>query len=474
MKLKLNTLLARSILALSLSINTVACAADSSGAPAAGANVPAVNQPAPAEGEIARGDQEQLSQVLERRLESGSVIEGSLIKNRYRQEPYEANYEVQVPYQDTETYYVDIPYQTTETYYENVPYTEREEYIDHEQQCEQQYKCHNEPRESCSYENVCHTVPDRECRQERVCRPVPGQQECEMVEECGTNAHGERICKTRKVCHNGPGSEDCDYVEKCSNSSKQECRQERQCHTTNEQECGYDNVCHSVPVTRYREVTKYRQELRTRTVTKYRQEERTREVTKYRTEERCCVTKYKDVLDHQDALRVVIQFPETSVLQAGEVEKIQIDLIDNETGLDVDLKILSTITNYKVVSKVIQAGVATLTLEEIPVLINVNLMGEKSLTGLKLKIMEDGTAIIVFADKGQLGRTQTVYEIQVKDKSGMEEFKSTVTANGLVEQKMTLDKKLSLSKVHVVNLKTTRQGPGIANPISFLKSFTRE
>lgn len=457
--------LAKCLFALNLIFSHAACAADSSLAAADVIQTQGVQMPAPGE--------EQLVQVIQRTESSANPLEGVLVKNRYRQEPYEANYTVQVPYQTTETYYENIPYQTTETYYENVPYTEREAYTDYEQSCHQERQCRNVPRERCDYEQVCRSVPDRQCRQERLCRPVPGENRCEDVEECGTNALGQRICKTRKVCHSGPSREDCDYVERCENNSRQECHQERRCSTSYENECDYENVCNSVPVTRYREVTKYRQELRTRTVTKYRQEERTREVTKYRDEERCCVTKYKDVLDHQDMLRVVLQMPADATLLAGEVEKFQIKLIDLNGNLDVEFKVLSQITNYKVANKVIQGGIATLTLEQIPVVIDASLMGEKSVSGLRLKIMEDGTGVVVFKDDGQKGRTQTSYSISVKDNSGVDEGQMLVVANGSVDQKITLDQKLSLQKDHTVILTVNRQGPQLAAPISFTKSFKR-
>lgn len=451
----------RALFAVTMIFNS-ACAAETSGGAAGGIA-----------GAQASGDQEQLVQIIERTEASANPLEATLIKNRYRQEPYEANYEVQVPYQTTETYYEDVPYTTTETYYEDIPYTERESYTDYDQQCSQEYKCDNRPREHCGYENVCHTVPDRQCRQERLCRPVPGQQRCQEVEECGTNALGERICKTRKVCDREPDREDCDYVERCDNSSRQECTQERRCETRYENECGYESVCRSVPVTRYREVTKYRQELRTREVTKYRQEARTREVTRYRTEERCCVTKYKDVLDRQDILKVVIQMPVGSVLLPGEMEKLQVSLIDRNGILDVELKVLTEITNYKVIDKVIQGGTATLILEEIPVVIDTKLIGEKSVTGVKLKIMENQDGVIVFSDEGKKGRTQTTYEMSVKDSAGAEVGALNVVANAEVAQKFTLPNKLSFNRDHILTVKVTRQGPSLQAPISFVKTFKR-
>lgn len=419
------------------------------------------------------GQTEVLEKVLERRPETGQILETVLKKNRYRQEPYQAEYDVQVPYQTTETYYENIPYQTTESYYENIPYTESEAYTDYEQQCEREYRCQNRPREHCDYENVCRTVPDRQCRQERLCRPIPGDNRCREVEECGTNALGQPICKTRKVCENGPDREDCSYVEKCDSSSRQECRQERRCETRYEQDCDWENQCRSVPVTRYRDVTKYRQELRTRTVTKYRQEARTREVTKYKTEKKCCVTKYRQVFDRQDILNVVVKLPETSVLLPGEVEKFQLKLVDNNSVLDATFQVVTQITNYKVIDKTLQGSTLTLTLEEIPVVINPALMGEKSVTGLRLMIKEDRTGIVVFKDEGQKGRTQTTYDIVVTDSSGLEVGRITLTSNGLVEQRFTLEQKLSFSKDHVVNLSVTRQGPSLPEAIQFTKSFRR-
>ncbi|PIS10838.1 MAG: hypothetical protein COT73_07155 [Bdellovibrio sp. CG10_big_fil_rev_8_21_14_0_10_47_8] len=317
-------------------------------------------------------------------------------------------------------------------------------------------------------------MPDQNCHQERVCRPVPGEQRCEEAEECGTNARGERICKTRKVCHDGPSREDCDYVQRCENTSRQECSQEKHCVETTRQECGYENVCYSVPVTRTRTVTRYRQEQRTRTVTKYYQVEKTREVTRYRDETRCCVTKYRDVFDHQDTLNVTIQFPQDAILYDGETEKMVISWIEKDNQIDVGLKMLTTFTSYKVVDRSVQGADAVLKLETVPVpALDPRLVGDQTVTGLRLKIMEDNTGVVVFKDVGQLAKISTVYELVVKDNTGLVLTTQRVTANGIADQKITLNQKLSLERDHTLTLKVLRSGAGLRPPIAFLKTFFR-
>ncbi|MEN0059656.1 MAG: hypothetical protein AAGB31_12525, partial [Bdellovibrio sp.] len=57
---------------------------------------------------------ETVQQQLTRSAKDGLSLQGRLTKNLYRQEPYEANYTVKVPYEATETYYVDVPYEEQE------------------------------------------------------------------------------------------------------------------------------------------------------------------------------------------------------------------------------------------------------------------------------------------------------------------------------------------------------------------------
>ena len=53
---------------------------------------------------------QMIQQTLARNAQSGLSLQTQLSQNAYRQESYQDNYDVQVPYQDTEEY------QDTETY----------------------------------------------------------------------------------------------------------------------------------------------------------------------------------------------------------------------------------------------------------------------------------------------------------------------------------------------------------------------
>lgn len=151
------------------------------------------------------------SEALTRTV-GATEVTTTLSEDQYRQVPYQYEYDVQIPYEDTEHYTVDVPYDETESY------TEYEDYYDNEYICrtvtDQQRQCH--------YDNICRTLqePDGSTRQE---------------------------CTNQEVCQYVPVSR---------------------------QECQNESVRRSRPVTRQRTVTRYRQESRTRTVTRYRTESR--------------------------------------------------------------------------------------------------------------------------------------------------------------------------------------------------------
>ncbi|MFN7453265.1 MAG: hypothetical protein ACK5RO_01265 [Pseudobdellovibrionaceae bacterium] len=330
-------------------------------------------------------------QTLTRTEQSGLQLGTTLTKNIYRQEPYQAEYTERIPYE------VEVPYTDYEEYYEN------------------EYRCNTDYEQQCGYENVCRSVPDRECRQERVCRPTPGRENCQMVEECGTNALGEPICKTRKVCTSEPGGEDCDYVERCSNTSRQECGFEERCSSTSRQECGYEErcsnttrqecsneyQCRQVP----RERCGYENVRKTRPVTKYRTE------TRYREETRCCVTKYKDVYERQDALQLNIKFPQGTELVAGETEQFEAEFLGEAGRADLGLKALKAVFGYKIANKSIQGSNALVELALVPRFTEEQL-GPGTISGISLDAGQ-----LIFIDKGNHARITSVYKAKLIDKS---------------------------------------------------------
>lgn len=329
--------------------------------------------------------QEKTDINVTRTVESGTTLRAELAANVYRQEPYQAEYTEQVPYQAEETYYVDVPYRTTETYYENVPYTERVAYTDYEEYYDREYQCRNETRYR------------QECRNERLCEP--GGRTCQPITECGTNARGERICKTRNECTDGP----------------RVCRDVPSCRQVpySERVCEWENVRKTRPVTRYRDEIRYRQELRTREVTKYRKEARTRTVTRYREETRCCVTRYREVFDHQFTQPVGVIFPQEAVLMAGEKETVRMILRGSEQNPDVQISVKSDIFTYSV-AEVRQEGrekvfILKMSAKWIP-----TNAGTATVKGLKLQFSK-GLGKVTFENTVASARLNSVYTLEIRD-----------------------------------------------------------
>jgi hypothetical protein len=394
--------------------------------------------------QAAPGDQPM--QRLVRSAQSGSSLETILSKNHYRQEAFEAEYTVQVPYETTEAYVVDIPYETIE------------HYTDYEQQCRSEHRCHDRHREQCNVEPVCRAIPDRECRQERVCRPHPDQPRCEEVTECGTNALGERICKTRKVCRGGGSREDCGMVERCESRTREECRQERRCHTVPDRQCGFENVCESVPVNR------------TRTVTKYRQETRTRTVTKTRTETRCCQTQYRQVFDRQDQLSVHLNFPAEAQLLPQETEVFEVKLVGSSSRLDVDFRALAPIFGYRVAKKDIKGSHAEIDLAPVAKHTEQEL-GVSTIQKLQLQVQEAGVSVL-FVDLGQRSRVQTEYEVLVKTLGEAVVARAVGLGTGAKEVSLSLDASLDINQTYLLEIRVQRSGPVLAGPIDFTHQVT--
>jgi len=390
--------------------------------------------------------QEKTQDTLTRDISSGTTVRTEMSLNVYRQEPYQAEYTEKVPYQAEETYYVDVPYQTTETYYESVPYTERVPYTDYEEYWDNDYVCRNVTR----YRQECHN--------ERVC--APGGRVCQPITECGTNARGERICKTRNECRD-EGPRDCREVPQC-----------RQVPYT-DRECGYERVRKTRPVTRYRDETRYRQELRTRTVTKYRQEARTRTVTKYREETRCCVTKYRDVFDHQFTQPVAVIFPAEATLLAGETEKVLITLRGSEAQPDVQINVASDVFNYEIEQTRLDGREKVFVLKLVPKWSESN-ASTNSVKDLKLSFIK-GQGQVTFKETVASARLVTAYNVEVRDQQsqnllfqdrveGREAKVFAIPATGLArEGKYTL------------SLKVDRQGVNVAGgALSFTQTASYE
>lgn len=309
---------------------------------------------------------EKLKQELKRTSKTGSVVTSTLSKEIYSsrptQVPYQVevpyteseSYQVEVPYQMMERYYIDVPYQISENYYEDVAYVESIPYTDYETYYINENICQNvtKYRESCADRQKCELVSKnrRECSDQNICSPKPPV--CQNVEECGTNAQGERICKTRNVCKN-TSEQDCRTENQCRNIpyTENECRSVRECDRTpyQDRECRYEQVAKQRAVTKYRSETRYKKELRTRTVTRYQKEERSknvtkyrtetqyRDITKYRTETKCCKTEMKTIFDHNWEQDVEIIFPNENKLLGEDEEQFTLQLKGTEQNPSVEV-----------------------------------------------------------------------------------------------------------------------------------------
>lgn len=415
---------------------------------------------------------------ITRTKQSAMELSADLSKDIYRSEPYQSEYEVQIPYEVEETYYEDVPYEEQEAYTDYESYYENE-YVchtktDYENECHNEQRCETrtEYENVCGYERQCRTIngPD-ECHSERVCRPSPGREICENVEECGTNAHGERICKTRRVCHNERGPDDCHEENRCHpGSSREECSNEYVCRQEprERQECRQEQVCRQIPHERqecgYEQVEKTRSVTKYRTVTKYRKEARTRTVTKYRTETRCCETRYRDVFDHTAQLKVNVVFPAGSELEGNESETLLVKMTAENQGT---FKIQQSIFGYTIQSESVANGVLRLILALAPKY-QAGDLGQATIQNLSF-VENAKKAQIQFVDSGLRPRVQTQYQYQILEKETervIEEgtLGSTGSQDVVVKGKEILNPDLA----YFVKISVTRTGVVLAATETFL------
>lgn len=383
---------------------------------------------------------------LVRTANSGTTLTGSLSKNLYRTETYDAPYTVEIPYEVDETYIEKIPYQV------EVPYTE---YVT---DYRQEYVCHNVTRyrEECRNETRCRTIPGTpQCHNEVKCRTIPGRQECRNVEECGTNVHGQRICKTRRVCENGSSEQRCENERVCENGrSEQRCENERVCEREpyTDQECGYKSVPYQ------REVSGVRTE------TRYREETRTRKVTKYRTEERCCKPKTRQVFDKQIAFQVAVHFPQNAILDINEIEQLKINLLSaDEKTASVGLEAVNTIFGYKIAKQLATGANIDVELEVVPKFDLTN-AGPDSIKTLMFQFTRDPKKFYLkVEDTIKSKHIQNSYKAIIIDEAGqvLEEQALTLDAEGnLIAQFLTVrDKKAKVK----VRLQVLRSGAMVQN-----------
>lgn len=69
------------------------------------------------------------------------------------------------------------------------------------------------------------------------------------------------------------------------------------------------------------------------------------------------------MFDRQESLNVVLEFPQGSKLATHESETFEVVMIGDAARPDVDFRVLSQITNYRVVDRVLQGRELRLKLE---------------------------------------------------------------------------------------------------------------
>ncbi len=356
---------------------------------------------------------ENTNQNISRNGQSPLELTVQLTKNMYRQQPYDAHYTVQVPYQDTESYL------DTETSYEN------------------QYICRNrtEYEQRCHMNDGCDSVSDftpmfniKDFGDITTFGHVPAP---------GGGGGGGDDERPSRPPPGGGGDE----------RPSRPPPPQHQCHPHQE--------CENVPVTR--QECGYEQVVVTHTVTKYRP------VTRYRDEDRCCVTKYQDIFDHQEQLRVDIVFPQGSELQANEEEQLSVEM---NSATDASLSFDNTIFAYEIVSKKVSNGVVTFVLKTVPKFSEKEL-GLSSVIGLNL--LEDGkNSRVSFIDTGLRPRVQTQYSWEViEQESNTQVAQGSFVSSGVKEISLPVSAKFNIERTYVFNVNVIREGVVLAAPIKF-------
>lgn len=244
---------------------------------------------------------------------SGVEFIDKFLRNVYKTELVCQRYETKrVSYQDTEYYTVTVPYQDTEYWTERIPYQDTEYYTERIPYQDTEYYTVSVPYQvQESYQETVTDYVDRE-----KCDPATTKQECHMEHKCWITPGGEQ-CGDQKVCREVQVPPRC-YIVKVPKTytvtkyrTVTRYRDEQRSRTVTR----YREVERSRTVTRYREVTHSRQ------VTKYRDEQRSRQVTKYR-DEQVCVDSKNVTTVNQVNVPVRIIFPRNSTLLANEKDDL--------------------------------------------------------------------------------------------------------------------------------------------------------
>jgi hypothetical protein len=284
---------------------------------------------------------------------------------------------------------------------------------------EQEYRCETRYENECRNEQVCHTVPgQQQCHQVRLCTPRPSSPNCQQVTECGTNALGQQICKTREVCNGVTGGgEDCGYVQQCDN-------------TPSRQECNYEQRCDSVP----------------------------RQDCRYETVQKSCYV--------PDPIPEPQPQPQPWPVHPTPVEpqpQPQPWPIDPPTPVEPQPQPWPVDPTPVEPSPIEPAPVDPSIPAE---------MGEKTISGLQMKIDKSKVATVIFADKGQSFAYRTQYFITVLDHSGVVIVNQHASGSGQVQQAIELTNDLSPREDHTLVIRVLRSGGSIVKDVSFIKTIS--
>ncbi len=369
-----------------------------------------------------------------------------LTKNVYKQEPYEAEYSVSIPYEAQETYYVNVPYQVEE------PYTDYERYTD------SQWTCHNvrRYRRECHKESYCGAPLSTNF--EIMTPPPSGGHRPPPIHPPSSGGGGHRPPPgggghhPPPPPHRPPGGGGGNHHPPPPPHRPPSCVTRDVCRDVpyNDQQCGYESVVRQRPVTRYR------------TVTRYRQEERTRTVTRYRNEVRCCVTKYKDVFDHQYGFDVTVQLPRVFLFGA-ETEKFRIALQGTEESpqfaviQDND----EIIYGYKISKQEISGRKVTIELDVDP-RFDLSNAGPNSISNFSI-VTSSGRSYLNFYDEVKVPHLNTKYIYEIKDRNNNTLVKAETWNRGFKAVEILMPQQIPVNEQVTIFLHVHREGAMVKN-----------
>lgn len=235
----------------------------------------------------------------------------------------------------------------------------------------------------------------------------------------------------------------------------QDCRDERVCQRVPRQETRCEN----------RQVRKTRPVLKERWVTKYRQERRTRTVTKYRDEVRCCVTRQRQVFDHQFVANVEVHFPAEAVLAANEAETFALALTGSDATADLQISPVNAIYSYKPqIQKFSDKFIVTM--DVVPTYQAIEL-GEQTLG--KFQVSTNGrTTTLSFVDQGLRPKLETTYHLSLVDaQNGQQLWMSDYNPQGAAQANIDLAMLIPAGKQLWLRMDIARYGVVVDQPVLF-------